>query len=104
MIDLEARSRRNNLIFRGFVENRGENCFTVIQDFLDNRMDIDPRDVYMARAHRLGPKKPGRNFNKRPIIVNFRDYSDIDYILSRTRRLRDSPGLSVDLDFPKEIQ
>ena len=40
--DLEARARRNNLIFRGFAENYGENCLQILQDFLRNRLDIDP--------------------------------------------------------------
>ncbi|KAH3698188.1 hypothetical protein DPMN_085707 [Dreissena polymorpha] len=29
-IDMEARARRNNLIFRGFIENYGENCTQVL--------------------------------------------------------------------------
>ncbi|KAL4240640.1 hypothetical protein ACF0H5_001431 [Mactra antiquata] len=29
-IDIEARSRRNNLIFREFIENTGENCSNMI--------------------------------------------------------------------------
>ena len=33
-IDLEARSRRNNLIFWGLAENVRENCFAVIRDFI----------------------------------------------------------------------
>ena len=52
-VDIEARSRRNNLIFRGFCENRGENCFVLILDCLSNHLDIESSRVNIARAHRL---------------------------------------------------
>lgn len=103
-IDLEARSRRNNLIFRGLVEDKNENCYTVICDFLDSKLGIDGSNIYIMRAHRLGARVPGKNFHKRPIIVNFRDYGDIDYILSKANLLKKHPGFSIDSDYPKEIQ
>lgn len=103
-IDIEARSRRNNLIIRGITENRGENCRIIISEFLENRLDLYNTDVYITRAHRLGGRTQGRNFNKRPIIVNFRDFGDVELIMSRVYRLKDVPGISVDYDFPKEIQ
>ncbi|KAH3835577.1 hypothetical protein DPMN_108931 [Dreissena polymorpha] len=58
----------------------------------------------MARAHRLGKRVQGKHFNKRPIIVNLRDYGDISYVMSKVSRLKDHPGYSVDYDYPKEIQ
>jgi hypothetical protein len=103
-IDLEARSRRNNLIFRGLTENRQENCFSMIREFLESKLDIDAREIYITRAHRLGGRIHGKNFNKRPIIVNFRDYGDIEYIMDRVYMLKKCPGFSVDYDFPREIQ
>jgi len=33
-VDMEARSRRNNLIFRGFIENASENCAYIIRESL----------------------------------------------------------------------
>ena len=56
-IDLEARSRRNNLIFWGLAENVNENCFVVIRDFIKNELDINADKMYLARAHRLGSRK-----------------------------------------------
>ncbi|KAH3698676.1 hypothetical protein DPMN_086222 [Dreissena polymorpha] len=85
---IDARSRRNNLIFRGITETREEDCFAVIADFLESKLDVNSRDVYMARAHRLGKRVQGKNFNKRPIIVNFRDYGDISYVMSKVSRLK----------------
>jgi hypothetical protein len=99
-IDLEARSRRNNLIFRGFVENREEHCNTIITDFLENRLDIRPTGICINRAHRLGVNRQRGN---RPIIVNFLDYSDVEKVMSRVSMLKSLPGISVDFDFPREI-
>ena len=56
--------------------------------------------------HRLGPVKRTHVMNrsdpKRPIIVRFRDYRDIDHILDNAYRLKGS-RFRVDRDYPKEI-
>lgn len=101
-IDQEARSRRNNLIFWGMSENYNENCFHIIRDFIKNHLDLDSDRMYLARAHRLGPRKIGHRNPRRPIIVNFRDFCDTDTIMSRTYMLKDTP-FSVCYDLPKEI-
>lgn len=102
-IDLEARSRRNNLIFRGIVENKGENCFELVRDFMVNHLDIEPREVYLARAHRLGRFDSQKQYQRRPIIVNFRDYADIEMIMKNVTMLKGS-RFSIDYDYPREIQ
>lgn len=102
-IDLEARSRRNILVFRGFMENYGEDCFGLLRDFLRNRLDIDSNNVYIARAHRLGERNPNRRHNSRPIIANFRDFCDIELIMRNARMLRGS-HFSINYDYPREIQ
>ena len=58
-IGLEARSRSNNLIFWGILENPGENCFQIIRDFIQHNLDLDSDRMNLARAHRLGPRKIG---------------------------------------------
>ena len=80
-IDLEARSRRNNLIFWGLPELYNENCFFVIRDFIKRHLDLDVDNMYLSHAHRLGPRKIGQRDPKRPIIVNFRDYCDTDILI-----------------------
>ena len=102
-IDLEARSRRNNLLFWGLFETYNENCFFVIRDFIKRHLDLDADNMYLARAHRLGPRKIGQRDPKRPIIVNFRDYCDTDIIMSRARLLKNLP-FSIGYDLPKEIK
>ena len=90
-IDLEARSRRNNLIFWGILENPGENCFQIIGDFIQHNMDLDSDRMYPARAHRLGPRKIGIRDPRRPIIVNFRDFIDTDTIMNKAFMLKKHP-------------
>ena len=67
-IDLEARSMRNNLIFWGLAENVRENCFAVIRGFIKNELDLDADNMYLARAHRLGPRITNVGVQKRPLI------------------------------------
>ena len=53
-IDQEARSRRNNLIFRGHPEVRyNDDCEAIIHSFLQRHLDIDPNLIRIQRAHRL---------------------------------------------------
>ena len=101
-IDLEARSRRNNLIFWGIHEQFGENCFQLIREVITNRLDLDGRSMYLTRAHRLGQRKIGQHARSRPIIVNFRDFNETERIMANVHMLRSSP-ISIDLDLPKEI-
>ena len=101
-IDQEARSRRNNLIFWGISENFDENCFSLVREFIKNHIDLDSDRMYLARAHRLGQRKIGYRNPKRPIIVNFRDFCDVESIMSRAYMLKNSQ-FSVGYDLPKEI-
>ena len=52
-IDIEARSRRKNLVFHGLAESRSEDCFQVLRDFLWNEMCLDIEDLGIERLHRL---------------------------------------------------
>ena len=97
-IDLEARSRRNNLLFNGIIESRDENCLSRIEQFLSEQLQIDNCPQF-PRAHRLGKYKRD---SIRPIIVYFLDYRDTVHILSQANKLKGTK-FSVNRDFPKEI-
>ena len=104
-IDIEARSRRCNIIIRGIPEERDENCFQVARKFICDNIGLDADRMFLVRAHRLGARRRGlRQFDpqKRPLIVAFRDYTDTVEILENTKRLKGSP-YSVDRDQPREI-
>lgn len=97
-IDLEARSRRKNLIFREFQEQRDECCANLISQFIKSQMNVND-ELAIGRVHRLGKYKQGTN---RPIIVAFRDYQAIELIMSSARSLADT-YYGVSRDFPQEI-
>ena len=100
-IDIESRSRRRNLIFRGIREMPDESndtCMSEVRRFLRVHLGID-RDMYMERAHRLGKLKLDVT---RPIIVAFRDFQDTDSIMNNTRKLAGTL-FSVNRDDPSEI-
>ena len=105
-IDLESRSRRNNLIFWGLTENNNRPCDQLILNFMAHEMRIDTADMVIDRVHRLGAyqrlQSMGRYDRRRPMIVRFRDYRDVDHVMDNAYKLRGS-SFRVDRDYPKEI-
>lgn len=96
VVDLESRSRRNNLIFRGLTvpENTTDYCF-VVRKFCTEV--LGSRDsLWINRAHPLGR-------NRSIIIAHLPNDVDIQYIMSRTRTLKNT-GYIVHRDFPQEIR
>ena len=85
---MAARARRNNNLFRGISENRGDNCYQLVRYFLKNHLDIDSDRMYIARAHRLGRMQRNNQYQSRPIIVNICDYCDIESIMGSARMLQ----------------
>ena len=98
-IDIEARSRRNNLLFRGFPESRDEDCRRVIRNFLEEKLGVDELPA-IERAHRLG--RFNRLKRSRPIIVAFSFYTDTEEILSLAGSLK-GKSFSINRDYPMEI-
>ena len=62
-IDTEDRSRRNNLRIHGIKEGKSETweeCEERINCFLEEKLDIDTREIWIEQAHRVGEKKNGQ--------------------------------------------
>ena len=97
-IDLEARSRKNNLLFKGISEQRRENCFAEVRRFIQEELRIN-KDFYLERAHRLGRFSSTKT---RPIIIAFRDYYDTQEILDASSLLRGTE-YGISRDYPSEI-
>ena len=112
MIDLEARSRRNNLIFYGVPEQTDEDCHQVIIKFLSESLKIDASGLMIHRAHRIGAPRRGGNSNTvfvgskanapRPLIVCFADFKQREMIRHKRFDLTRPFGVSEDL--PIEIR
>ena len=65
-LDLEARSRRNNLCFFGFAESEKENCETKVRRFIYGKLSIDNPRLVIQRAHRLGATR-GKDSLRNPV-------------------------------------
>ena len=98
-IDIEARSRRNNLLFYGLREVRGEDCKNIISQFVSDRFEIVISENAINKSHRVGRYSINKT---RPIIVAFQDYSQVERIIKSAHMLRDSQ-FSVSRDYPLEI-
>ena len=98
-IDLEARSRRNNLLFKGFPETRDENCRRTVLDFLEAKLRMEELPS-IERVHRLGRYNSEKG--PRPIIVAFSFYKDTEDILSLAHMLKGTP-YGISRDYPQEI-
>lgn len=92
--DLEGRSRRNNLVFRGLRYNKGDDYRKIVKDFCVNMMQCQD-NIWVNRAHPIG--KTGL------LIAHFPDDADVNWIMSYTRKLRGT-GYFVNRDYTKEVR
>ena len=109
-IDIEARSRRKNVIFHGLAEGKNEKCLHVLREFLWDEMGLDADDFYIERVHRLGSmqkarqRRPDQNSPlKRPLTVAFYESPSVEKVMETAYMLRNSP-YSVSRDYPLEIK
>jgi len=109
LLDLQARSMRENLLFFNFDEEtsyelrKTENCVEKILDFCEQKLGLDnaKNTIRLDRAHRLGSFEHGK---KRPIVTKFNFYGDKMKVKDAAReRLRDT-AFRVSDQFPKQIQ
>ena len=84
---LEDYSRRDNLLFFGFEEQKNEDCTEKVKHLICNKIlahDRHAKDIDFVRVHRLGRYKAG---SKRPIIARFKDYGCKTAVLKSRRNL-----------------
>ena len=101
LVDLEDRSRRNNLRINRKKERKNETweeCEERMNCFLEEKLDIDTSEIWIERAHRVGKKKNGQ---ERQIVVQFNSYKNKLDILRNFKKLKGT-NFSVFEDFSKE--
>ena len=113
VIDLEARSRRNNLIFYNIPESPDETdieCEQTLVSFLVTNMGMRDtvNEVRFERVHRLGRRRPGvapngQPWRPRPIIAGFCFYKQKQSILTKSKMLKGT-DFSISQDYPAEIR
>lgn len=86
ILEMEARSMKDNLIFYGLNEpakpKEGESiipddCEKLVKDLLNDTLNMDSTTIEFNKIHRLGGAKAKK---PRPIIVNFRRFADRESI------------------------
>ena len=104
-LDLETRFREKNIIMYGLEEKErdGTRLAVVLRDFFSEFLGLEDDDLYIVYAHRLGRVDNNRRrAPRRPILCSFCHYSEVDLVMSLTRRLRNT-GCAIDRDYPPEI-
>ena len=88
LVDLDARSRLNNLRFEGIKEHGNESwedCENKIYDLLENKLEMHIENVVIERAHQT--RKKNKN-TSRPIVAQFSFYKDKMDILKNCKKLK----------------
>ena len=101
LVDLEDRSRRNNLRKLGIKEDPRESweeCENNIYDLLEEKLEIDTSSITIERAHRVGEKSKDK---ERAIAVQFSFYKDKINILRNCEKLKGTK-ISIFEDFSQE--
>ncbi|CAN7990911.1 unnamed protein product, partial [Ixodes hexagonus] len=97
LVDLEDRSRRNNITVFGIPEQERETDKIirkkVIQDLFRDRLGVDVQSV--ERIHRLGAKKPEKT---RPVIMKVYDYNEKSDVFRNCVKLKGTK-ISVPNDY-----
>ncbi|XP_061895035.1 uncharacterized protein LOC133644518 isoform X2 [Entelurus aequoreus] len=104
MLDLQARSMRDNLVFAGIPEKTEEDPEETIKSFMEHQLKLPAdtiRNITFHRVHRLGAKKP-ENRRPRPIIAKLEHFKQKERVRNQGRELKGS-NFSINDQFPKEI-
>lgn len=104
IIDLKARSMRENIIIQGIPEDHNESWSatkTKLQNFLRNELKVaNPESVKIDRAHRIGQK--GKN--PRPIVAKLLNQDSRDIIFMHAKNnLTSESHHKVQEQLPAEV-
>ncbi len=104
VIDIQARSMRDNLLFFNMPEAEGENTTEMIHHLLESKMEVeDARNkVKIDRSHRIGKKRAGNN-RPRPIVVKFNYHQDREFVRINAKKLKGTK-IGISEQFPEEIE
>ena len=102
ILDVQARSMRDNLIFSGIPEKAQEDPEAQVRSFLVDALKMSAEtanNIGFHRVHRLGQRRGTR---PRPIIVKFEKYKEKVVVKGRGRELKGT-HYGMNDQFPREI-
>ena len=104
IVDLEDRSRRNNLRIDEISEKENETwdeCEQEVQSLIKDKLGI-AENIVIERAHRIKKKGNSDNPGKpRTIVCRFLNYKDKTNILKNAKKLK-SKNIFINEDFSHE--
>ncbi|RXN38227.1 LINE-1 type transposase domain-containing 1 [Labeo rohita] len=107
LLDLETRSRRNNIQIFGIPEgSEGNNVKDLVESIIKTELSLSDLDLKIQRCHRaLGPKPPADAY-PRSVVVFFLEYRTKDLVLRSAWMKKEVNGKRIffDQDYPPEIQ
>jgi small-conductance mechanosensitive channel len=104
IVDIQARSMRDNLLFFNIPENDKENTTELIHELLESKMEIKEArsNVKIDRSHRIGRKREDQR-KPRPIVVKFNFHRDREHVRLNAKKLKGT-NIGVSEQFPEEIE
>ena len=104
IVDIQARSMRDNLLFFNIPENDKENTTELIHELLESKMEIKEArsNVKIDRSHRIGRKREDQR-KPRPIVVKFNFHQDREHVRLNAKKLKGT-NIGVSEQFPEEIE
>ena len=104
IVDLQARSMRDNLLFFNIPERDQGNTTEIIHELLKSKMEIDDAQnrIKIDRSHRIGKKREG-NRKPRPIVVKFNYHQDREHVRLNAKKFKGT-NIGVSEQFPEEIE
>ena len=104
-----ALNRDNGTTICCFGESpKGVACIAEVSCFLEDKLAQNGNEISIQRAYIIGRVQRqtliGRSANAqpRPLIALFRDYLDVELVLSNANKLQDTP-FGINCHYPREI-
>ena len=94
VIDIQARSMRENLIFYGIeeTENHEARLYSeeVLKTFFEKELEIDASNIELDRAHGMGKPKFRKDGSKlpRPIVAKFQRFKQKEQVKRSAVKLK----------------
>ncbi|XP_039300334.1 uncharacterized protein LOC120355737 [Nilaparvata lugens] len=95
LIDLESRSRRNNLIFKGIENLGGEDCIAKVKKLCSDILGIHG-EILVNRAHFLGK-------GNKTVIAHIPRDEDINKIFGNVKKLKNT-NIVIHRDYAREVR
>ena len=104
LLQTDARSMRDNLVFFNIPEQSSENPEHILRDFFADEMqicDADQQGINFDRVHRMGQYSRGKN---RPMVAKFNPYIGKEIVLKHAKNLDKSKKFGVNEQLPRELE